>query len=314
MTDTPAAHLDDAVAELQLVARAGASTTAAFEDAVRGVWDAAARVPAATGGSAAICTLLPLLSISSAVRAGFVGLCCGGLVERGADPEIALAVVVNRLRGVLAEAATFAEAALKLAGMLETSDADIDLAALVDQFGSQVAQEHPPLAWAWTATDLFGRAAIAMLGRSKPGRQAARRDPELVNGLARLASTQPLANWLSQLLAVLDDEDILVLHPGLGRGYRVRISGLADNFQLHTLLAGAVLGDPAKGWLPGQPPSSQSLAAARGEPATGESPAVQGVFNLAGWRGLNAEGQLPSGGDNFALDLGRGRARRHRAV
>ncbi len=34
------------------------------------------------------------------------------------------------------------------------------------------------------------------------------------------------------MMQVLDDEPILVLHPGKGKGYRVRISGLADNFQL----------------------------------------------------------------------------------
>src|SRR5439155_10872310 len=111
-------------------------------------------------------------------------------------------------------------------------------AAIVDEFGSQVAQQQPALAWAWTATDLFGRAAMAMLARSKAGRQAARQDAQFAGELARLAGVQPLADWLSQLLAILDDEEILVLHPGLGRGYRVRISGLADNFQLHLLLAG----------------------------------------------------------------------------
>lgn len=305
MTDTPASHMDDALAELALVARSGTSTTAAFEDAIRGVWEAAARTPPEKA-SAAISTLLPLLSITSAVRAGFVALCCGGLVERGAGPDIALGVVVSRLRGVLADAAAFAEAALKLAGPAESFGADADLAAMVDELGSQVAQDHPRLAWAWAATDLFGRASIAMLGRSKTGRQAARRDPELVGGLARLAGVQPVANWLSQLLAVLDDEDLLILHPGLGRGYRVRVSGLADNLQLHTLLAGALVGDPAQGWLPGQRPSAASLAAARGEAVAGDSPVVQAVFNLVEWRALDAAGRLPAGGDNAHWIWGEG--------
>src|SRR5262249_20450080 len=120
MADTPATHLDDALAELVQVARSGLSTNAAFEDAIRGVWQAGARVPAATK-SAAIRTLLPQLSVPGAVRAGFVALCCGGLVERGADPEIALPIVMDRLAGVLAEATAFAEAALKLAGTRVTS-------------------------------------------------------------------------------------------------------------------------------------------------------------------------------------------------
>jgi len=43
---------------------------------------------------------------------------------------------------------------------------------------------------------------------------------------------------LIDLLAVRDAEELLVLHPGQGRGYRVRAGGIGDNFQLHTLLAG----------------------------------------------------------------------------
>ena len=291
MTDTPAAHMDDAVAEMARVARSGTSTTAAFEDAVRGVWDAAARNPAPIT-SAAIRAMLPLLSIASPVRAGFVALCCGGLVERGAEPDIAREVIVQRLRAILPDAAAFAAAALELNAAQSTTDEDADPAAIVDELASQVAQQHSTLAWAWTGLDLFGRAAIAMLGRSKLGRQAARGDALLVSGLARLAPVQPLADWLAQLLAILDDEEILVLHPGLGRGYRVRISGIVDNFQLHTLLAGALIGDPAQGWLPGQPAAPKILAAARGA-----SPMARAVFNLVGWRGLNAAGQLPASGD-----------------
>jgi hypothetical protein len=43
VTDTPAAHLDDAAAEMALAARDGTSTTEAFENAVRGAWEAATR-------------------------------------------------------------------------------------------------------------------------------------------------------------------------------------------------------------------------------------------------------------------------------
>ena len=305
MTDTPVSPVDGALSELARLARADNSTSAAFEDAIRAVWRAASRVPPEMANDA-MRTMLPLLSVPSVPRAGFVALCCGGLVERGADPEIALAVVIERLRGVLPEAVAFAEAALQLSRTEQIPGTDVDLTAMVEEFGSHVARAQPPLAWAWTATDLFGRAAIAMLSRSKAGREAARHDAELANGLARLAGVLPLANWLAQILAVLDDEEILVLHPGLGRGYRVRISGLADNFQLHTLLAGALLGDPAQGWLPGQAPLPQVLAAARGETVDGESPVARGVFNLVGWRGLNAEGQLPAGGEQALWIWGEG--------
>jgi hypothetical protein len=43
VTDTPAAQLDDAAAEMALGARDGTSTTEAYENAVRGAWEAATR-------------------------------------------------------------------------------------------------------------------------------------------------------------------------------------------------------------------------------------------------------------------------------
>jgi hypothetical protein len=42
---------------------------------------------------------------------------------------------------------------------------------------------------------------------------------------------------LVELLAVLDDEPLIVLHRASATGYEVTISGVADNFQLATLLA-----------------------------------------------------------------------------
>src|SRR5437870_669290 len=134
MTDTPASHLDDAVAQMAHVARAGSSTTAAFEDAVRGVWDTAGRNPA-TAASEAIRAMLPLLAIASPVPAGFVALCCGGLVERGADPEIACDVIVQRLRTMLPQAAAFAAAALELSAAQNPTGQETaeNPAAIVDE-------------------------------------------------------------------------------------------------------------------------------------------------------------------------------------
>jgi hypothetical protein len=292
VTDTPASHLDDAVAELSRVARDGTATALAFEQAVQGVWQAAARTPPAVT-SQAIRTMLPLLGLPSEVRAGFAALCCGGLVEHGAEADIALAPVLERLERVLPNAAAFVTAALAEAAA--AGETELDASEAAEQFGTQVAQRQPVLAWAWTTLDLFGRAAIAMLGRSKAGRQTARRDAALVAGLAQLASAQPIADWLSQVLAILDDEPLLVLYPEMRRGYRVIISGVADNFQLQTLLADALVGDPAAGWLAGERPSAEVSAAARGEPAAAEHLVATGSFNLAVWRGLDAAGRLPAG-------------------
>jgi hypothetical protein len=96
---------------------------------------------------------------------------------------------------------------------------------------------------------------------------------------------------------VLDDEPIVVLHPGQGKGYRVRISGLADNFQLHTLLADALIGRFPGRWLRGRRPSRAEVVAARDGAVHEDAPPAQGAFNLWTWRGLKPDGTLR---DSFA--------------
>ena len=95
------------------------------------------------------------------------------------------------------------------------------------------------------------------------------------------------------MLRVLDDEPLLVLHPGTRRGYRVRCGGIADNFQLHTLLAGALIGAPDQGWLPGERPDPRVLAAARDQPVAPDARIAQGSFNLWAWRGWRPDGTFP---------------------
>src|SRR5262249_60468311 len=81
--------------------------------------------------------------------------------------------------------------------------------------------------------------AIAGLSRDKDARQrAVLALPEF----ALLARAHPDAGWLELLLSVLDAEPFLVLHPATRNGYEVRVSGVADNFQLHILLADALIG------------------------------------------------------------------------
>ena len=61
------------------------------------------------------------------------------------------------------------------------------------------------------------------------------------------------AHWLEGLAMVLDDEPLVVLDPASGRGFRLTMSGIGDNFQLHTLLADRLSGtDGVPGLVPPQ--------------------------------------------------------------
>lgn len=75
-------------------------------------------------------------------------------------------------------------------------------------------------------------------------------------------------------------DPLTVLHRPTGRGYRVVISGIGDNFQLHTLLAARLIGDEARGFLPGERPSAVEIAAATDGPDLTPADGITGVFNL----------------------------------
>ncbi len=94
-------------------------------------------------------------------------------------------------------------------------------------------------------------------------RQLVRADESFNTASQAFPAQTPAIECIRKLLQILDNEELIVLHPALRRGYRVRISGIGDNFQLHTLLADALIGDPAQGWLPGERPDPVVVAAAR---------------------------------------------------
>ncbi|MEH0547232.1 hypothetical protein QA802_30325 [Streptomyces sp. B21-105] len=84
---------------------------------------------------------------------------------------------------------------------------------------------------------------------------------------------------LAYALAILDDEPLVVLHRPTGTGFEVRIGGIGDNFQLHTLLAHVLVGG---GHVAGIEPSAESVRLAMDpEPAQGRTEAVAtGAFEL----------------------------------
>lgn len=103
----------------------------------------------------------------------------------------------------------------------------------------------------------------------------------------RLTAAAADAPYLLGLLRVLDDEELIVVDRASGRVYAASISGIADNFQLYTLLADSLIGDPVAGFIAGQPPDADWVAAATiGEELTPPG-GILGRFDL-----VDAEGQL----------------------
>jgi hypothetical protein len=168
---------------------------------------------------------------------------------------------------------------------------------LAGQFGPVLFQEHPASVLGHMAEEFFRLGLIAHLSRSKSLRAAARSEPGLLAGTLECDDIAGLPrSFLATMMHVLDDELLLVLHVQQRKGFDVRISGIADNFQLHTLLAGAIIGSPEKGCVEGEAPGPRALAECRDAPIDrrgGDN--VTAAFNLFNWTALQPDGSLPEG-------------------
>lgn len=295
-----AGQLTAAVEELERLLRPGL-TAERLEAALVKVLEHAERAdPAAL--DRAVTRLARHVATVPLAPASFLAVGCGALVEYGADPQAALEPVVARTREALTGAVAFAEACRergRASRGLEDPDAD-DVETCVEAYGKQVGEQLPEQADAWLSASHLLRAMTALLSHSRSARSAARADRALgaaVDDMLRLADPG-FAGFVRKLLDVLDGQDLIVLHPGAGRGYRVRIEGIADNFQFDTLLADALVGDPERGWLHGERPDPAVVRAAKDGPITDSLPTAFRNFKLVNWHGLRADATLAEGADD----------------
>jgi len=269
--------LADALTELEqaVAVREGDRTERAFGAAIQALQQADdAECVAAAPRLAALLPQFPPVG-PKAMLATAAGFC----VERGADPVACAEPILAALGEELAAALEFA-ARWRAGGADELPEPDeesIDDALLARLGGDQY--EALRVAVAWCTVERWQAPALAVLGRSTEVRRR--------YGAALLPASRELEalaghdlKCLSSMLAVLDDEPVLVLHRPTGTGYQVRIGGIGDNFQLHTLLAHVLIGG---GHLPGTAPSADSVRLATDPaPADGGRSGVgaTGAFEL----------------------------------
>ena len=149
----------------------------------------------------------------------------------------------------------------------------------------------------YMSDDFYRLGLIAHLSRSKSLRQRSESNPATLESVLRAdEAANAHRSFLAGMLQVLDDESLLVLHIAQAKGYEVRrIGGISDNFQLHALLAGSLIGSPAEGWLEGNRPDPQTIAECRNARMTGKPGIVHGSFNLFNWTAMKPDGSLPTG-------------------
>ncbi|MFI6562312.1 hypothetical protein [Streptomyces sp. NPDC050534] len=200
---------------------------------------------------------------------GLVAVLTGACVERGADAAVCAPYIFGGLGENLTAAGEFCERwAASGGGELPDPDGDALDEAMVERVGEDAAV-------AWCTLPQWEMASVAMLSHGAVRAGLGERRGRLLSALRPVQeASEHDFKCLFYALLVLDDEPLVVLHRPTGTGYAMRMSGLGDNFQLHTLLAGVLVGG---GHIPGDAPSAQEVAVCRDAP--GQVPTT-GSFNL----------------------------------
>jgi hypothetical protein len=244
------------------------------------------------------------LAISAPLPAvGLASLLCGVFVENSGTVSVGAPAIIAAGRRAFATAARQREAiwaAWRAAEGTKGGRLSPQEAQAASEKASRVfsAEERGTLA----KLPFFSDPLCAIMERSKQVRKTVREDRAFCQDIwAFREQGNDTPALLSKLLIVLDDVDLLVLHPQMRRGYSVRIAGICHNFQLHTLLADALIGDPAQGLLPGPRPDPRAVGMAKDQPFDPEAPPAQASFHLQTWHAIRPDGSHDTGAMNHVL-------------
>lgn len=209
----------------------------------------------------------------------------GGMAGYGTDPTVVVPVLVARAIDAMEQAARFEQWYRADVGDVPDPGDTAKIESTLDRFVGG-ATEHgmterdaSMLVQAWFCGGQWVQ-PVLYLAQRKDVRAILPERPRLIAATEAVQEWIETAQWLHGLLLVLDDEPLIVLHRATGRGFRLTISGIGDNFQFHTLLAAALIGEESEGKLAGKRPTAAEIAAAcDGEDLT-PTGGIRGCFNL----------------------------------
>ncbi|WP_017591761.1 hypothetical protein [Nocardiopsis potens] len=266
----------------ELIDASVASDTHRFPDAVHRVYSGAHQVPAEERELAleALGTLLQGAHTGPGITADLC-VVAGALVECGTMPGDAGTTIVRLLR-TMGQGATVFLHAWNATGPGAPPDPDEVTAEAEQRVAARLGDTATTATICWWTIRRHALAAATMLGDHRV-RAAVRGDAalsaELIAIANQLSGTLPEFDELRALLRMTGATSALVLDRATGRGFQVFFEGIGDNFQLHTLLADALVGPEGQG-LPGHRPDPRWTAAFRDAEPDPQAGPVRGWWNL----------------------------------
>jgi hypothetical protein len=209
----------------------------------------------------------------------------GGMADYGTDPTVVVPVLVGRAIDALEQAARFEGLHRAAFGDVPDPDDADQIGPTLERFVGSAADhgltepDAAMLVQAWFCAGQWVQPVLYLCQREDVRAMLPDRD-RLIAAVEPMRERIGTAHWLYGLLLVLDNEPLVVLHRASGRGFRVTVSGIGDNFQLHTLLAAALVGEGSAGGLPGRRPAAEEIAAASDGEQIEPPGGIRGCFNL----------------------------------
>jgi hypothetical protein len=214
--------------------------------------------------------IVPTVGVTDPFKAALMAMVCGTLIEWGASPDEAAGLLLARLPAFLAQAESIAEHA---------DDTD----------GQTLYSKNPDAFKAWNSLSLMLLPTMAVLTRGAEFRQAARANSDLVRGIEALRERNREANFVAMVLGFTDGMEVIVLHPGEGKGFKVVLEAVNTMAHLFTLLQCELING---GHLPGQPVEAEVLGVATGETAPERLVNDYARWQFYNWTGLRPDGSL----------------------
>jgi hypothetical protein len=226
-----------------------------------------------------LANLLPRTPLgAAAILAVMIGAC----VENGADPQACSWPVLAGVRDALRDVAGFPALWAEAVGDDLPGRDHLALDEVLERVAASAGgldEGRFAAVSAWMQLPLWEMAAVAILSREEI-RRAVQADGTLVALAEEVALGDADLKCLRYLLKMFHDEPLVVLHRPTGTGYRMRVTRIGDNFQLHTLIGHLLIGG---GHIAGEPPSAEAVAASRDAAVDPDrAPKTTGAFNLAG--------------------------------
>ena len=156
---------------------------------------------------------------------------------------------------------------------------------------ASVKQEMPEDYFAWTELERIWPAAVTILSIESKARQGAQ---SLLKAAEKLSPHHIVDNELSLLLAVLDDEPVVIIEPATKRGVEGLMSGVATNEQLHVLVMELLLNADAH---VDYGLTEEALAVAHGVGPQEVPCRVYLEWSMYIWKGLAPDKTLPESND-----------------